>query len=63
MRQPIDFEGIKAAALRNGRSLLPNFRTGVWKDFATGRAGHDWHTNQRKWLRDICKELERKVAV
>jgi hypothetical protein len=53
-------------------------KTGVWKDFATGdgggdlislvagllqRAGYDWHANQRKWLRDICKKLERKVAV
>ena len=71
MNGAIDFDGINAAALRNGRSflenLLPggkfrsleyvvknpcrndqhlgsfsiNYRTGVWKDFATGDGGGD----------------------
>lgn len=71
MTQSIDFDGIKAAALRNGRSfvqdLIPggkfrgleyivrnpkrddqhpgsfsiNYRSGVWKDFATGDCGGD----------------------
>ncbi len=68
----IDFEGINAAALRNGRSLVEdlipggkfrgleyivknpcrndgrpgsfsiNYRSGVWKDFATGDGGSDF---------------------
>jgi hypothetical protein len=71
MTQSIDFDGIKAAALRNGCSfvqdLIPggkfrsleyivrnpkrddrhpgsftiNYKTGVWKDFATGDGGSD----------------------
>src|SRR6516162_10179993 len=72
MTQSIDFDGIKEAALRNGRSfvqdLIPggkfrglqyvvrnpkrddqnpgsfsiNYRSGVWKDFATGEGGGDF---------------------
>src|SRR5215475_11135126 len=72
MTQSIDFDGIKAAALRDGRSfvqdLIPggkfrgleyivlnpkrddqhpgsfsiNYRTGVWKDFATDDRGSDF---------------------
>ena len=71
MRHPIDFDGIKAVALRSARQLLQellpggkfqgdeyvvrnplrndrhpgsfkiNYRTGVWKDFATGDGGGD----------------------
>jgi hypothetical protein len=72
MTQSIDFDGIKAVALRDGRSfvqnLIPggkfrgleyivrnpkrddqrpgsfsiNYRSGVWKDFATGDCGGDF---------------------
>ena len=72
MTQSIDFDGINAAALRDGRSfvqdLIPggkfrsleyivrnpkrddrhpgsftiNYKTGVWKDFATGDCGGDF---------------------
>ncbi len=71
MSGPIDFEGIKKAALRDGRALVQqlipggkfrsleyivlnprrddktpgsfkvDYRSGVWKDFATGDAGSD----------------------
>jgi hypothetical protein len=72
MTQSIDFDGINAAALRNGRSFVQdlilggkfrgleyivrnpkrddqhpgsfsiNYRSGVWKDFATGDCGGDF---------------------
>ena len=97
MTQSIDFDGIKAAALRSGRSfvqdLIPggkfrgleyivrnpkrddqhpgsfsiNYRTGIWKDFATGDCGGDF-ISLFAFVRgysqsDAARELAEKLGV
>ena len=97
MTQSIDFDDIKAAALRNGRSfvqdLIPggkfrgleyivrnprrddqhpgsfsiNYRTGVWKDFATNDGGSDFISLfafvRRCGQRDAARELAERYGV